>query len=83
MAEIKLAIVIEASAEKIYPLVATARGLSQWWAADVTESGGTVDLGFFQSRDGLSVEADTGRRAARSGMALPDGSGMGRHTAFL
>jgi uncharacterized protein YndB with AHSA1/START domain len=48
MAEIKLAIGIDASAEKVYPLVATARGLAQWWAADVTESGDTVELGFFK-----------------------------------
>src|SRR5229473_4045241 len=47
MAQITLLIVIDASLEKIYPLVATARGFSQWWAADVTESGGAVDLGFF------------------------------------
>jgi hypothetical protein len=47
MAQIKLAIPIDSSLEKIYPLVATARGFSQWWAADVTESGGAVDLGFF------------------------------------
>jgi uncharacterized protein YndB with AHSA1/START domain len=47
MAQIKLSIGIDAPPEKIYPLVATPRGLSQWWAADVTESGGAVDLGFF------------------------------------
>jgi hypothetical protein len=47
MAQIKLAIGIDAASEKIYPLVATARGLCQWWAADVTENGGIVDLGFF------------------------------------
>jgi len=28
-------------------LVATAAGLAQWWAADVTEIGGKVELGFF------------------------------------
>ena len=47
MAQIKLLIAIDASLEKIYPLVATTRGFSQWWAADVTESGGVTDLGFF------------------------------------
>ena len=35
-------------AETVYPLVATAAGFSQWWAADVTESAGPVELGFFK-----------------------------------
>jgi uncharacterized protein YndB with AHSA1/START domain len=47
MADIKHAIQIAAKPETIYPLVATAQGLGQWWAADITESAGTVDLGFF------------------------------------
>jgi uncharacterized protein YndB with AHSA1/START domain len=46
MADIKLAIVIDAAPEKVYPLIATARGLSQWWAADVAQVG-DVELGFF------------------------------------
>jgi len=48
MAQIKLSISIDAPAEKVYPLVATARGFTQWWAADVTESDGVVALGFFK-----------------------------------
>jgi hypothetical protein len=47
MADIEHAIQIDASPEKIYPLIATARGLSEWWAADITESAGAVELGFF------------------------------------
>ena len=39
---------IDSPADRIFPLVSTARGLSQWWAADVTEPGaGIVELGFF------------------------------------
>ncbi|MGH9775824.1 MAG: SRPBCC family protein [Candidatus Acidiferrales bacterium] len=48
MAQIRHAIVIDAPLEKIYSLVATPRGLSQWWAADVTERGGGAELGFFK-----------------------------------
>lgn len=48
MAQIRHSIPIEASLERIFPLVATARGFSQWWAADVTEKEGIVDLGFFK-----------------------------------
>jgi len=47
MADIRHALQIAAAPDKTYPLVATAGGFEQWWAADVTESGGIVDLGFF------------------------------------
>jgi uncharacterized protein YndB with AHSA1/START domain len=48
MADIKHAIPISAVPEQVYALVATAKGFSQWWAEDVVESGGAVDLGFFK-----------------------------------
>ena len=39
---------IDAPADRIFPLVSTARGLSEWWAADVSEpDGGVIELGFF------------------------------------
>lgn len=47
MADIQHALQIAAKPEVIYPLIATAHGLGQWWAADITSSGDTVDLGFF------------------------------------
>ena len=47
MPDIQHAIQIAAKPEGVYPLMATAHGLARWWAADITESGGTVDLGFF------------------------------------
>ena len=47
MADIKHAIQIAAAPEAIYPLVATAQGFGRWWAADITESGDIVELGFF------------------------------------
>ena len=48
MADIKHSIQISATPEQIYPLVATANGFGQWWAADITESSGNVvELGFF------------------------------------
>jgi hypothetical protein len=47
MPDIQHAIPIAAKAETIYPLVATGRGFAQWWAADVTENGPVVELGFF------------------------------------
>lgn len=47
MADIQHSIQIAATPEKIYPLVATGKGFAQWWAADVTEPAGAVELGFF------------------------------------
>ena len=38
---------ISAASEAIYPLVAAGHGLAQWWAADMTETQDTVELGFF------------------------------------
>jgi uncharacterized protein YndB with AHSA1/START domain len=47
MPDIHHAIQIAAKPEAVYPLVATAKGFGQWWAADVTELDGVVELGFF------------------------------------
>ncbi|HYM12454.1 MAG TPA: hypothetical protein VEU62_17085, partial [Bryobacterales bacterium] len=47
MPDIRHSLQISAPAGAVYPLVATARGLAQWWAADVQEVDGAVELGFF------------------------------------
>src|SRR5262249_41602765 len=48
MANIRHSIGVAAPPGQIYPLVATAQGFSQWWAADAREREGGVDLGFFK-----------------------------------
>ncbi len=48
MPDIKHSIPIAARPESIYPLVATAKGFTHWWAEDVTEPAGIVELGFFK-----------------------------------
>ena len=49
MPDIRHAILIDAPMEKIFALVSTGSGLSQWWAQDVTEDGANVvELGFFR-----------------------------------
>jgi hypothetical protein len=48
MADIRHSIQIAAKPEAIYLLFATAKGFAEWWAADVTESAGAVELGFFK-----------------------------------
>ena len=49
MADIKHAIQIAVAPGRVHPLVASAAGLKQWWAEDVTEdrATGNVTLGFF------------------------------------
>lgn len=47
MPDIKHAILIDAPTERVFPLVSSAQGFRQWWAADVMENGEEVDLGFF------------------------------------
>jgi len=47
MADIQHSVQISAKPEAVYPLVATADGFRQWWATDITEPGGAVELGFF------------------------------------
>ena len=66
-AVIRHSVQIAASREAIYPLVSTAGGFRRWWAADVTEAGGAVELGFFnratvyrlrKTRDSRPTEAE-------------------------
>ncbi len=49
MPDIKHAISINGSPDRVYPLVSSGSGFSRWWAADVTEheSKRIVELGFF------------------------------------
>jgi hypothetical protein len=57
---------IGAAAEAVYPLVATGAGMAQWWAEDVTEKDGAVELGFFKRNTIYRLRrqvSETARRA--------------------
>jgi len=47
MADILHSVQTSASPEAILPLVSTAAGFARWWATDVTEKDGAVELAFF------------------------------------
>jgi hypothetical protein len=47
VADIQHSVEIASKPETIHPLIATAKGFGQWWAADITEPQGAVELGFF------------------------------------
>ena len=59
MPDIKHSIPIAAKPEAIYPLVATGKGFMQWWAEDVTEPAGMVELGFFKRATVYRVRMQT------------------------
>ena len=48
MPDIRHAIQISAPPDIVFPLASTAHGWSQWWAQDVREVGGAIELGFFK-----------------------------------
>ena len=94
MSKIKLLIAIKAPAEKVFPLVATAAGFSQWWAADITETAEEVTLWFFKRSTEYRLRrtravapgdsaASVGRAVGRSRMALPHGAGVAGHAHRL
>jgi len=66
MADIKHSIPISAVPEQVYALVATAKGFSQWWAEDVVESGGTVELGFFKRSTVYRLRLDVGKASTHA-----------------
>ena len=48
MPDLVHSILISAGPEAVYRLVATCHGMTEWWAEDVTETDGAVELGFFK-----------------------------------
>jgi len=66
MADIRHAIQIAAAADKIYPLVATAKGLGTWWATDITEPAGAVELGFFNRATIYRLRPTIGQPSAKA-----------------
>jgi uncharacterized protein YndB with AHSA1/START domain len=47
MPDLHHAIQIAARPAAVYPVISTARGWSQWWAADISEQDNVIELGFF------------------------------------
>jgi hypothetical protein len=66
MADIQHSIPIAANPEAIYPLVATAKGFGQWWASDITERDGAVELGFFNRATLYRVRLEVSQRPAHA-----------------
>ena len=73
MADILHSIQISTLADAIYPLISTAQGLTQWWAADVTETGGAVELGFFNRQTVYRLRAQVNQPPSRFEWACETG----------
>jgi hypothetical protein len=83
MPDIQHAIQIASIPETIYPLIATAKGFSQWWAADITESGGAVELGFFNRATVYRLRLTVGRPPAQAEWICDTGDEWsGTHLVF-
>jgi len=48
MPDIQHSLQFTAKPETIYPLISSASGLRQWWAEDVIEADGALELSFFK-----------------------------------
>jgi hypothetical protein len=66
MADIRHSIPVAAKRETVYPLVTTAKGLGQWWAADIAEPDGTVELGFFNRTTSYRLRLEVNEPPARA-----------------
>ena len=83
MPDIRHSIQISADPETVYPLVATAKGFSQGWAADVTESAGAVDLGFFNRATVFRLRLTIDKPAGLAQWTFETGAGWsGTHIAL-
>lgn len=57
---------IAAPAATVYSLVSTAQGWAQWWAADVKESEGTIEVGFFSRQTVYRLKPTASEPPSRS-----------------
>ena len=64
-------------------MVTTAKGLGQWWATDITEPDGTVDLGFFKRATVYRLRLVTARPASHAEWVCDSGDEWnGTHIVF-
>ena len=66
MADIRHSIQIAAEPEAVYPLIATGKGFAQWWAADISEPDGAVELGFFNRATMYRLRLERGKQPVQA-----------------
>src|ERR1051326_6356337 len=73
MPDIQHAIQIAAQPAAVFPLIATAAGFRQWWAADIAEPEGAVELGFFNRNTIYRLRLTTNQPPAEAGWDVETG----------
>ena len=73
MSDIQHCVQIAATADTIYPLIATAQGFSQWWATDIAGLPGAVELGFFKRTTIYRLKLQTDRPPVEAEWACESG----------
>jgi uncharacterized protein YndB with AHSA1/START domain len=75
MPDIKHAVQIDADPSRVFPLVASADGFKQWWAADVSgnEATGPVELGFFNRSTMYRLRSNESRKPQRASWLCDSG----------
>src|SRR2546427_374093 len=74
MVDINHSVQIAAKPEVIYPLIATAKGFGQWWAEDITEPPGAVELGFFNRTSVYRLRLKVNKSPAQAEWACETGA---------
>ncbi len=81
MADILHSIQISAPAATVYSLASTPAGLAKWWAADVSEPDGAVELGFFNHQTVYRLKQQVQQPPGTSGVAVRNRTGMEWHAS--
>jgi hypothetical protein len=83
MADIKHSVQIAAKPETVYQLIASGKGFGQWWATDITEPDGAVELGFFNRASVYKLRLTAGKAPFEAEWICETGKEWaGTHIAF-
>jgi uncharacterized protein YndB with AHSA1/START domain len=66
MPDIRHSMQIAAPQATVYPLISTAPGWAQWWAADVKETTGAIEVAFFNRQTVYRLKATATEAPSRS-----------------
>lgn len=66
MPDIHHSIHLAAPPAAVYPLVSTAQGWAQWWATDVKEMAGAIEVAFFNRQTVYRLKATANEPPSRS-----------------
>jgi uncharacterized protein YndB with AHSA1/START domain len=77
MPDIRHCVQISAASEAVFPLVASSRGMAEWWAEDVRQNGDTIELGFFNRTTVYKLKSQLQRPNSRTEWRCESGDEWG------